>query len=78
MTHVLTCSLPGFFAAREWCWSQWGPGCEAEHWMNLRCYTDAEYLWCWHAAKWRGAAISSGRIYLATDQQLTQFSQAWQ
>ena len=77
MTHQIVCDLPGFFVAREWCWAQWGPGCESEHWDNLLWHAGKTYPWCWDASKFQGAAIANGKIYTSTEAQMIEFVLRW-
>lgn len=77
MQHQIVCDLPGFFEAREWCWAQWGPGCESEHWQNLLRHTSVSYPWCWDANKFQGGAIHNAKIYTSTEQQMTEFVLRW-
>lgn len=77
MAYQVKCSLPWFFEAREWCWDQWGPGIEYEHYHNYNAHTGAEMPWAWDCSKYQGASISSGRIYLRDEEQMGLFSLRW-
>lgn len=77
MLYQIKCSLPGFFSARAWCWDAFGPGIEHEHYTNFLHVTGVPMPWCWDAAKFQGASIDHGRLYLSTDDQLTRFSERW-
>lgn len=77
MKYRIVCDFPGFFSIREWCWNQWGPGIEHEHYINHQFYTGADPVWCWDAAKFQGASRKDGQIYLKDDDLLTQFKLAW-
>lgn len=35
MRYQIKCDLPGFFDARNWCWENFGPGIEYEHFANF-------------------------------------------
>lgn len=91
MRYQIKCSLPWFFDARNWCWDNLGPGIEHEHFVNFsslkRLADDTDRAdiktsmgiprWCWHAAKWQGASIDHGKIYIATEQDMVLFSERW-
>ena len=75
--YQLKCNLPVFFEMREWCWEQWGPGIEAEHYTNTVNYMLKFYPWCWDSNKYNGAAIKHGKLYLKDDEALTLFVLRW-
>jgi len=77
MTYQIACDLPGFFDAREWCWEQWGPGIEHEHFINHQFYTKREMPWAWDCSKYHGASISNGSLYLRDEEQMSWFSLRW-
>lgn len=77
MQYQIKCDLPGFFVAREWCWQQFGPGIEYEHWHNYAGHAGIEMPWAWDCSKFQGASISSGKIYLRTDEDMALFSLRW-
>lgn len=91
MRYQLKCDLPGFFDARNWCWANLGPGIEYEHFINFVHIKHASIShplpelqiemdlprWCWDATKWRGSSISSGKIYIAKEQDMSLFSLRW-
>ena len=77
MTYQLTCSLPEFFNAREWCWEQFGPGIEYEHFLNHTACTGQIKRWAWDCNKFRGAAIDNGKLYLPDDTALMLFKNTW-
>lgn len=77
MKYQVTCSLPGFFDAREWCWDQWGPGIEYEHYHNHKLHTGQVKTWAWSCNKFQGTPINKGRLYLPDDDALTLFRLRW-
>lgn len=78
MRYQAICSLPQFFEIREWCWTNYGPGVEYEHYKNCLRVTDKKYKWVWDCAKYQGASISSGKIYLPDDNEmLAGFTLTW-
>jgi hypothetical protein len=77
MRYSISCDLPGFFEAREWCWNKFGPGIEHEHWANHARYTGIDIPWCWDCAKFMGKPITKGKIYLQNEAQMVEFSLRW-
>lgn len=91
MRYQIKCDLPRFFDARNWCWAQFGPGIEYEHFINFTVVKQVSASlstpeiqtemivpkWCWDATKWNGSALRHGKIYLATEEYMTLFSLRW-
>lgn len=77
MLYQIKCTLPGFFAARIWCWDAFGPGIEHEHFMNFLHTTNIAMPWCWDVSKFQGASIDNGKIYLSTEEQMESFTKEW-
>lgn len=92
MLYQIKCDLPGFFDVRNWCWENFGPGIEYEHYNNfaivkhissnvsgtVKLRTEMRLpRWCWDATKWQGSAINSGKIYLSTEEDMSLFSLRW-
>ena len=75
--YQLVCYLPYFFEMREWCWEQWGPGLEHEHYINMLAYTNRSYIWLWDCSKYQGKAIHNGKLYLKGDDELSLFIMRW-
>lgn len=67
MQYQAICSLPLFFETRAWCWEHWGPGIEYEHFKNYVKSTGQVPKWVFDCAKYQGASISNGKIYLPDD-----------
>ena len=67
MRYQAICSLPLFFEIREWCWENWGPGIEYEHYTNYARSTKKLMPWAWDCTKHQGASISNGKIYIPND-----------
>ena len=83
MIYQISCGLPGFFAARDWCWKAFGAGIEREHYLNYLIMArtigieDSMPRWCWDSTKWRGSALRFGKIYLLSDEEMVPFSSKW-
>lgn len=93
MRYQIKCDIPGFFDARNWCWENFGPGIEYEHFANfamIKFISDVNSIrsdnlatemaiprWCWDATKWRGSALDNGKIYIANDADMSLFSLRW-
>ncbi len=91
MRYQIKFGLPAFFDARNWCWEHLGPGIEYEHFINFtltkhaynntgspEIHTDMEVpQWCWDATKWKGSAISTGKIYIRSGQDMALFTLRW-
>ena len=77
MVWQIKCSLPAYFEARAWCWEQWGPGIEYEHWINYHNYTGHAMPWAWQSSKFQGASIDHGTLYLKDDAMMAQFTTKW-
>jgi hypothetical protein len=75
--YQLKCNLPIFFDMREYCWEQWGPGIEAEHFVNTVNHALTWYPWAWDSNKYNGASIKHGKLYLKDDEALTLFGLRW-
>lgn len=75
--YQLVCNLPVFFDMREWCWEQWGPGIEYEHYTNMLQFTEKDFEWAWDSNKYNGAAIKNCKLYLKDEQMLSHFSLVW-
>jgi len=85
MKYQISYKLPEFFEVRSWCWSNFGPGIEYEHYVNFAItkivpefgITMPMPKWCWDATKWRGSAVTFGKIYLRNEDDMTLFSLRW-
>jgi len=77
MDYQVICSLPEFFDARDWCWEQWGPGIEYEHFRNHMNYTGQTKYWVWDCTKYQGSSINNGKIYLKDEHAMTLFKLRW-
>lgn len=81
MDHQVIVAFPLFFDVRAWCWEQWGPGIEAEHYHNQRMvwvrWGGHMPAWAWECAKFRGAALDRGKLYLKDDAQRIELQMRW-
>ena len=57
-----------FFQIRNWCWEQWGPGCEIDFHSSTTSRSDA---WAWLVDDFRM------NIYIATDKEYQWFLLRW-
>jgi hypothetical protein len=57
-----------FCQVRNWCWQQWGPGCEIDFYPNV---TSRSYEWSWVSEQYRM------NIYIATDKEYQWFLLKW-
>lgn len=74
--YQIKISFPKFFEIRNWCWDQYGPGIEYEHYVNYHAVTSETFPWAWDSSRYHGASRSFGNIYLSNDQ-LTYFWLKW-
>ena len=78
MRYQIICSLPLFFEVRNWCWAQYGPGIEYEHYHNYHKLTKIRMPWAWDCAKYQGSSISQAKIYLPdNDDMYSLFALTW-
>lgn len=81
MDYQITIGFPLFFEVRKWCWDRWGPGIEAEHYINYHFLGDSPPVqgipWAWECAKFQGKPLDRGRIYLWDDAQATDLRLTW-
>lgn len=57
-----------FLEIRNWCWEQWGPSAELEHWDKIE---DGNPAWAWDNREY------DMRIYLAEQQQVSWYILRW-
>ncbi len=57
-----------FIEIRNWCWDQWGPGCEIDNFYKIQ---NPNKSWCWLIDEWRT------RIYFASDKEVQWFHLKW-
>lgn len=57
-----------FLEIRNWCWEQWGPSCELEHWVAIESGNPS---WAWDNREY------DMRIYLAEQQQVSWYILRW-
>lgn len=79
MKYQITCKLPAFFEIRSWCWENWGPGIEYEHFINYaRVGINPPMIWSWDCSKYHGGSINSGKIYVPNHKMKTLLMLTWQ
>lgn len=59
-----------FVEVRNWCWEQWGPSCELEHW-DLIDQSEVNPAWCWDSREY------DMRIYLGDQAQVSWYILRW-
>ena len=81
MGYQVTVGFPLFFHVRNWCWEQWGPGIEHEHYLNHMFLSETlgedALPWAWECSKFRGKALDRGKIYLRDDAQRMELQLRW-
>lgn len=82
MSYQVVIGFPLFFDVRRWCWEQWGPGIEHEHYINYMFLNETQepvaLPWAWDCAKFRGASLDRGTIYLVHERQKMELQLRWQ
>ena len=59
-----------YLEVRNWCWEQWGPSCEFEHWAVID-KSEVNPAWAWDSREY------DMRIYLGADQQVSWYILRW-